>query len=235
MTEQEEAGRAADQVVREIENRVHSGHLADGEPLPPERNLMEEFGISRTVVREAVRVLSSRGLIEARPRHRPVVRKPSFDTAVDAISGIVTHLLTEPGGVKNLFDSRVMIEVSLARQAAILASKDDMANLRAALDANGSAVDDSQLFYATDMAFHRVLYEIPQNPVLPAIQKAFVAWLEPQWSQMPRLPDRNRENYHAHSFILEGIMMRDPDAAEAAMSAHLKDAWNQVSSTFEDL
>ncbi|WP_171102069.1 MULTISPECIES: FCD domain-containing protein [unclassified Ruegeria] len=235
MTEQDVSGRAADQVVREIEKRVYSGHLADGDPLPPERNLMEEFGISRTVVREAVRVLSSRGLIEARPRHRPVVRKPSFDTAVDAVSGIVTHLLTEPNGVKNLFDCRAMIEVSLARQAAEIANKEDLASLKAAVEANGAAIEDSQVFYATDMAFHRVLYEIPRNPVLPAIHKAFVAWLEPQWSQMPRLPDRNRNNFRAHTAILDGILMRDPDAAEAAMSAHLEGAWTQVSSTFKDL
>lgn len=235
MSKQEATGRAADLVVEAIEKSVHSGALPDGHPLPPERDLMEEFGISRTVVREAVRVLSSRGLIEARPRHRPVVRKPGFDTAVDAIGGMVTHLLTEPGGVKNLFDTRVMIEVALARQAAQTATKEDLAKLKSALDDNFAAIDNSDAFYASDKAFHRVLYEISGNPVLPAIHKAYTTWLEPHWSQMPRRPDRNSDNHKAHSDILEAIMMRDPDAAEAAMKKHLSDAWAQVRSTFEDL
>ncbi len=85
---------------------------------------MEEFGISRTVVREAVRILSSRGLVEARPRFRPVVRKPGYDGAVDVLSGIVPNLLTTKDGVKNLFDTRVLIEGALARQAALSAHKD---------------------------------------------------------------------------------------------------------------
>jgi DNA-binding FadR family transcriptional regulator len=235
MSSQNNTGRAADPIVRTIEDRIHAGALADGQPLPPERDLMEEFGVSRTVAREAVRLLSSRGLVEARPRFRPVVRKPGFDTAVDAIGGIVTHLLDQTDGVKNLFESRVMIEVSLVRQASVGASKDDISALKAALERNGAAINDSDLFYQTDKAFHEVLYQIPQNPVLPAIHKAYSTWLAPQWSQMPRLAARNQDNFQAHTTIFEAILMRDPDAAEAAMKAHLNAAWKQVRETFGDI
>ena len=234
MTTQEGSGRAADLVVKTVEQQIHAGKLRDGHPLPPERDLMEEFNISRTVVREAVRVLSSRGLVEARPRHRPVVRKPGFDTAVNAVEGIVTHLLAQPGGVKNLFDTRVMLETTLARQAATDADKEDISALKSALDANGAAVEDSEMFYQTDTAFHEVLYRIPKNPVLPAIHLAFTTWLAPQWSRMPRLPDRNRANFQAHTAIFNAILMRDADAAEAAMRSHLTNAWNQVVETFEE-
>ena len=73
--------RAADAVVEQLEARIFSGELADGKPLPAERELIAEFGVSRTVAREAVTMLASKGLIDARPRHRPVVRKPDYDTA----------------------------------------------------------------------------------------------------------------------------------------------------------
>ena len=234
MAAQDGSGRAADFVVQTIENRILSGALPDGKPLPSERDLMEEFAISRTVVREAVRTLSSRGMIEARPRYRPVVRKPGFETAIDAVGSIVTHLLAAPGGVKNLFDTRIMIEAALVREAAKDATRDDIAALKSALEANGAAIEDSDLFYQTDIAFHEALYRLPKNPVLPAIQKIYVTWLSPHWSSMQRLPERNRENFRAHSAIFEGILMRDPDAAEAALRAHLEDAWNQVRHTFED-
>ncbi|WP_417210145.1 FadR/GntR family transcriptional regulator [Antarctobacter sp.] len=235
MAPQDDSGRAADQVVRSIADRIRAGTLADGQPLPPERDLMEEYGISRTVVREAVRTLSSRGLIEALPRHRPVVRKPGFDAAIDAVGSIVTHLLGEPGGVKNLFDSRIMVEAALVRQAAKEASKHDIAALTAALEANGASILDSEEFYRTDNAFHGVLYQIPQNPVLPAIHRAYTTWLAPQWSRMPRLPDRNRANLEAHKAIYDAILMRDPDAAEARLRDHLATAWAQVRETFGDV
>ncbi|WP_240484657.1 FCD domain-containing protein, partial [Pseudoponticoccus marisrubri] len=62
-----------------------------------------------------------------------------------------------------------------------------------------------------------MLYDIPSNPVLPAIHRAYTTWLAPQWSRMPRLPDRNRANYEAHAAIFEAILMRDPDAAETCL------------------
>ncbi|RMD94815.1 MAG: GntR family transcriptional regulator, partial [Alphaproteobacteria bacterium] len=197
--------RAADSVVREIEARIRRGALRHGAALPSERELMAEFGVSRTVAREAVRTLAARGLVEARPRHRPVVRKPGFDSAIEAVSGIVMHLLAEPGRVKNLFDTRVMIEVALARHAAIEARREDIAAMKAALDENAAAIDDSDRFYQTDKAFHGVLYAVPKNPVLPAIHRAYSQWLEPHWSRMPRLPERNRENHAAHTAIFEAI------------------------------
>ena len=227
-------GRAADLVFRSIEARIQSGALSEGQALPSERDLMEEFGASRTVVREAIRSLSDRGLVESRPRHRPVVRKPGFDTAFDTVSSVVTHLLGQSGGVKNLFDTRIMIEAALVREAAQSATKDDIAAMQAALDANGEATENSALFYETDMAFHAVLYDVPRNPVLPAIHKAYTAWLSPHWMQMDNPPHRHHANYLAHKAIFDTILLRDPDAAEAALRDHLRSAWTQVSRTFED-
>ncbi|SIN83535.1 FCD domain-containing protein [Vannielia litorea] len=233
-TRERRAGRAADTVVRSLSEKIQSGEYSDGTPLPPERLLMEEFGISRTVVREAVQSLSKQGLLEARPRHRPIVRKPGYDAAISAMESVVHHLLNNSGGVKNLFDTRILVEGALVRQAAQQARKDDIAALKAALEANQVAIDDSEEFYRTDRAFHALLYEIPRNPVLPALHKAYVTWLAPQWSRMPRLPERNRANFEAHERIFDAILMRDPDAAETALRTHLEEAWDQVCQTFGD-
>lgn len=224
--------RAADAVVRQIEARIAAGDLADGDPLPPERDLIESFGVSRTVVREAVATLASRGLVENRPRFRPVVRRPGYDAALAAADGVVGHLLAQSGGVKNLYDTRIFLEASLVRQAARQALKDDIEALKRALDANEAAIPDSAAFYQTDVAFHAVLYDIPKNPVFPAIHKAFTAWLAPHWVKMPRSPERNRVNFQRHSDIYHAIRDRDPDAAEAALNAHLNAAWEYVRGTF---
>ena len=226
------SGRAADDLFRIFEEMIGRGDLPEGAPLPPEREIVETYGVSRTVVREAVQALANKGLVEARPRFRPVVRKPSFDSAFDAVETVIRRLLSEPEGVRNLFETRIMIEAALVRQAATEAKKEDLKALKDALAANGEAIDDSELFYRTDMAFHEVLYSIPRNPVLLAVHKAYTSWLAPQWSKMPRLPDRNRQNHKAHSAIYEAILMRDPDGAEAALRTHLDNAWTQVCKSF---
>ena len=235
MQNRENKGRAADMVVKVLAQRIQSGELEDGQPLPPERDMMEEFGISRTVVREALVALSNKGLVEARPRHRPLVRKPGYDSAFSAIESIVTYLLGQRGGVRNLFDTRILLEAALVRQAAKTADKQDIAALKRALEANQASIEDSETFYQTDMGFHRILYEISRNPVLPAVNRAYTTWLAPHWLQMPRLPDRNQANFEAHRQIFDAILMRDPDAAEDALKRHLENAWDQVRQTFGEL
>ena len=189
--------------------------------------------MSRTVAREAVTILAGRGLIDAKPRFRPVVRRPDFETALGVLGGIVHHLVGQQGGVKHLFDTRTFIEAALVRQAATGADKLDISNLRDALAKNGDATEDSDLFYETDMAFHSVLYTIPRNPIFPALHKSYTAWLGKHWRQMPRLPERNQRNFEAHQAIFDAILSRDPDVAETALRAHLAEAWDQVHATFE--
>jgi DNA-binding FadR family transcriptional regulator len=227
------ASRAADAVVARLETLISSGQLADGSFLPAERELMAEFGVSRTVAREAVARLAGRGLIETRPRFRPVVRKPGYDSALLALGGVVDQLLGQASGVKNLYDTRVFLEAALVRHAALHARKDDIAQLRSALADNEAAIGNSGQFYLTDMAFHAVLYELSRNPLMPAIHRAFTAWLRPHWERMPRAPERNRINYLSHRAIYQAIVERDPEAAEQALKGHLGAAWEYVRGTFE--
>jgi GntR family transcriptional regulator, sialic acid-inducible nan operon repressor len=226
------SSRAADAVVSRLEARIVAGELADGAYLPAERELMAEHGISRTVVREAITRLAGRGFVEARHRFRPVVRRPGYDAALSAVGGVVSHLLTGKGGVKNLYDVRVFLEAALVRAASLYARKEDIAALRRGLEANRDAIPDSADFYATDIAFHALLYEIPKNPVFPSVHKAFTSWLAPHWERMLRSPERNRVNYLGHQEIFEAIVERDAEAAERALQNHLAAAWEYVRGTF---
>lgn len=227
--------RAADKLVAAIEAQIQSGALASDDPLPPEREIVRAHGVSRTVVREAVRILASKGLISARPGFRPVVARLGYASAVDAVGSVVTQLLSQPGGVRNLFDLRIRMEASLVRDAAQTATPDQIDKLEAALAENHLAIPNSTRFYETDVAFHAVLYEVPQNPILPAIHRAYTDWLSQHWIKMARSPDRNEINYQAHKAIFDTILRRDPDKAEQALRDHLRFAWTQVSETFGNL
>lgn len=228
----DKSGRAANLVGSVLAQRIYSGQLKSGSVLPAERELSEEFCVSRTVAREAVKILDGKGLINVRPRHRPVVLQPNFDMVGSVLGNLVHYLIEQPKGVENLFGLRVFVEASLVRTAAAQAQKEDIANLRTALNNNYACIKDSVKFYETDVAFHAVLYEVPRNPIFPALHRSFVQWLAGHWQQMPRLPQRNRRNYLAHQAILDAILNRDPDEAEAALRAHLADAWAQVHQTF---
>ncbi|MXY34676.1 MAG: FCD domain-containing protein [Boseongicola sp. SB0676_bin_33] len=226
--------RAADNLVSIFELQIIDGTLAVGKPLPPEREIMQSFGVSRTVVREAVQTLAVKGLVNARPRFRPVVRTPGYDAAIEAVGSVVNRLLTVPGGVRNLFELRIMMEAALVRDAALHADKNHVARIKQALDDNEAALGDSERFFETDVAFHRVLYEVPANPVLPPIHQAYTDWLSSHWTRMPQDPERNHVNFKAHGKIFQMILFRDPDAAERALRDHLDEAWNQVRLTFAE-
>ncbi len=194
---------------------------------------MQQFHASRTVVREAIAALANRGLLECKPRFRPIVRKPDYTAALQAIGGTVGHLLDERGGVKNLYDSRVFLERALVREAARAARREDVLELREALAVNEAAVSDLDEFYATDVAFHGVLYRVPRNPIFLAVQQAYIDWLSPHWEKMPRSKERNLVNYKSHERIFLAIEDRDPDAAEQALISHLNAAWEYVRATFD--
>ncbi len=226
-------GRAANLVVSALEKRIYTGQLKSDSMLPAERELSEEFCVSRTVAREAVKILGGKGLIDVRPRHRPVVLQPNYEMAVGVLGNLVNYLMEQPEGVEHLFRIRIFVEAGLVRMAATDARKEEIASLREALAHNADAIEDSEKFYETDMAFHAVLYTVPRNPIFPALHRSFCDWLAVHWKQMPRLPERNRWNHESHKAILDAILDRDPDKAELALRQHLDDAWTQVCQTFE--
>ncbi|MBU2367127.1 MAG: FadR family transcriptional regulator [Alphaproteobacteria bacterium] len=219
-------------LVRQLADDITSGKLVSGDPLPPERELMTSFAVSRTVVREAISALSARGLVESRPRYRPIVRGYDFDTSFNALSDIVSHLLLKENGARTLYDVRMFFEAALVRHAVTHARREHIAELRATMKRSLSSLDDHVAFDNADVDFHAVFYAIPGNPVFPAIQKAFVKWLYGHWQSMGRSRADNLVSYEGHVAIFNAVTDRDADAAAQALVAHLSETWGRMSSTF---
>jgi DNA-binding FadR family transcriptional regulator len=217
--------RLADTVSAELARMIAAGTLPSGARLPTERDLMRRFGVSRSAVREAIQGLAARGLLLTRPGHRPVVRGRNYEAAVDTLGRLVSHLVEDETGVRNLFETRVFLEAALARHAALHARRDDIEALEVALEANRAAIGEPERFYATDAAFHALLYRVPRNPIFPEVHRAYVEWLQDHWRLLPRGAEFDRVNHAAHAEILNAIVMRDPDGAEGALRRHLATAW----------
>ncbi len=223
-------GRLADAVSDELARMIQSGRLKEGTRLPAERDLMQRFGVSRAAVREAIAALANRGLVVTRFGHRPVVRKPDYEVAIGKVGNLIGHLAADGPGVWNLFESRIFLEAALARWAAGHARRDDIEELRAALEANRDAIGDWSRFYDTDIAFHAVLYRIPGNPIYPAVHKAYVEWLIQHWRSLQTSAELDRMNFAGHQAVFDAITTRDPDGAEDALRRHLGAAWELIRS-----
>ena len=180
---------------------------------------MEEFGASRTVIREAISALAKPG--SARKPAPLSADRAQLDylTVLNAAGNVVQHMLNGRDGVKNLYDSRVFIERALVREAAVLATKDDIAALKDVLAAKWGRDRDSLEFLPDRHGFPRRALPHSRQSHFPAIHAGSPRGL-PHWEKMPRSPERNEVNFLAHKAILYGILDRDPAAAEEALRNH---------------
>src|SRR5436853_3007688 len=130
---------------------IEDGRLKPGDRLPPERDLAETFGVSRTSVRDAIRVLEMRGLVEPRHGEGTIVREVPIDAIV---SPLADALAMSKNLTADLFDMRKMLEPPLARAAALRASDEDLTSLEAILERQADRIRAGEIAIAEDNAFH---------------------------------------------------------------------------------
>lgn len=197
-----------------------------GDELPSERDLMKEFGVGRTVVREALFHLQRMGLVELRSGARARAVAPTPKAVVTSLSGSARYLLAAPNGMRHFQEARLFFETGLARDAARLASDADIQNLRGALAANHNSIGNLAQFERTDVAFHFAIAVIPRNPIYTAMHEAIIEWLIDQRHITLHHPGANRTAYEAHEKICDAIAARDCEGAASAMREHLEYVMN---------
>ena len=210
-----------EEVALRLEEMIRNGRFVPGDQLPSEKDIMEELGVGRSTVREAMLALQKMGLATVKSGERARVTTPTAQVLVDELSGAARLLLSQKGGVQRFQEARALFEIGLARIAAQTATKDDIERLRQALEANRQAFGDSDEMMSTDVAFHYVIAAIPGNEIFTALYNAVVEWLTEQRETSLRAPRAAQLAYAAHERIFKAIATHDPAAAEAAMQDHL--------------
>jgi DNA-binding FadR family transcriptional regulator len=213
-------GNLVDRVVRTIERQILDGRLPQGTRIPAESELCISLGVSRPVVREAVRILVGRGLLETR---QGVGTKVRAVTQAEVVKPLTLFLRTRGQEVDlaHLHKVRSILEVETAAMAAEEATDTDIAQLAQICFEMESAARDPQQFIRKDFEFHRCLGESTHNPLMIVLLDSVQLLASEVRTLVSRQVGAFERAVPGHRRIVEGIKSRDQDAARLAMHEHL--------------
>jgi DNA-binding FadR family transcriptional regulator len=207
--------------------RIVQGKYPPGSSLPAEPALCESFSVSRTVVREAVKLLQEKGLVQVRRGSGTVVMPQVTWNMLDEL--VLTASVAEANGLDVLDDlvvTRRLLESDMANVAARQADDDVVAQLEQLVDAMDTLVDDPARYADQDRAFHDTIMRTSGNSIARAVVRA----LESQVVNTARYlgeirPDLCVASNRGHRSIYERIAAHDPQGAAEAMFTHITEAW----------
>lgn len=210
------------EVLDRLMRRIESGEIRPGDQLPPERELMEVYGVGRPAIREALQAMERSGIVEISHGERARVVIPTAQDLIAQIGSGARHLLqVQPDTLEHLKQARIFLEAGTARMAAERATPGDVALLRQRIEEHRAAVPPNEGFLQRDMAFHREIARISGNPIYPAIVEAIFQWASAYYQPMVRAPGAESLTLEEHTRLVDAIEAHDASAAEEAVRAHL--------------
>lgn len=224
--------KPVDLVVEQIRSRIASGELQREQKLPTERELALLFGVSRGVVREAIKILNGMGLVDSRQGSGIFVR----NDPVPVISqGITLSVIAEDSAVNQLFEFRDLLESHAARCAATQATAEQLAAIQAAAAATSVAAtsDDQAKFGAADRQFHLAVAEASNNPYLVVVLRA-VWQIQGDVVKLLAQPKLFMTNAGVtHGRLADAITARDSAAAAEIMHTHVSASGSTIRESLE--
>jgi DNA-binding FadR family transcriptional regulator len=216
--------------VHEIGVRIVDGELKPGETLP-DNGFVGESEVSRTVVREAIKVLAAKGLVESRPKVGTRVR-PRRDWNLLDPDVLAWQIEVGPDAefLGQALELRRMIEPAAARLAAARATDAEIAALNEAYEAMAAAGDDLDAFMEPDLRFHSLLLESCRNELLEHMSEIFTAVLRTIFAYSSSSSRSYPRAARRHRAIVKAIEARDPDAAERAVLRLIDDTKKELAS-----
>ena len=221
-----QSSKVFEKIAEQIEKRILSGELRSGDRLPTERELSEQFQASRTAVREAMKTLAQRGLVDMRPGRGTIV--------IDGTSQAMRHslglmmMVGQAGNSANLVEVREIIEPGIAALAAVRATKEEITAMREAVRVMDDNLNEANAFIAADNDFHRALAKGTQNALILTLVDSIVDLLSEQRKQIFALSGAPERGQIHHKSILESVVQHDAEAAREAMRAHLQQVREDV-------
>jgi GntR family transcriptional repressor for pyruvate dehydrogenase complex len=211
--------RLSEDVADEIQTEVLSARLQPGDRLPTEAELAVRFDVSRSVVREAAKLLIQRGLVDVRPGRGMVVAKRTLDGIVDQYALL---LETDAATFHQLMEVRLVLEVEISAVAALSRKAHHLQDMLAALTLAEDHRDDAATCLAADLAFHKAVAQATGNRFFALLTRPINEYLRRAYSHGFADMAHQEATLQEHRRLYEAIAVGDPDAARAATRAHLE-------------
>lgn len=201
--------------------RIRLGEFAPGDRLPTEKDLMEEYGVGRNSIREAVQALVTLGLVEVRPGRGTTVIGLDGTRALDAET--ISGLLKEEA-VEDLYAFRLLLEVEIARCAAKHASSEDLEEIERFARAYQFAYSQGVPVSSADDAFHAALAQASHNSIYTTVLDAVTGLIANARRLSERVPWAIERAATEHQEIAEAVRAGDSDRAAELMRHHIEEA-----------
>jgi len=210
--------RLYQEIVDQIQQQILSGALKPGDQIPAERDLAERFGVSRTAVREAIKSLTEKGLIEVFVGRGTFVTNLTTDRVVESITLLLRN---EQHNIESLQEARELLEVATARLAATRRSDAHVARLRAITSEMEEEQSISPRLVDGDTEFHVEVARATGNPVLALFSQTIVSLLRAERLYRDDVQTPLATAFAGHREIVDAIEDRDEARASQAMTDHL--------------
>ncbi|MDT6940834.1 transcriptional regulator NanR [Brucella pseudogrignonensis] len=215
--------KLSDEVFDRLENMITSGELTPGDEMPSERVLMERFGVGRPAIREAMQSLAKMGLVSISHGERAKVLKLTARSIFQQVDPTAKIMLAQSiDSLEHLKNARIFFERGIAREAALKATPQDVADLKAIVDRQRASLGEADAFISADMDFHIRIAKISGNPIFVGLSEAMLAWLREYHTHMLIWTGKENFTLVEHEEILDRIAANDADGAEGAMRHHLE-------------
>ncbi|TAN31773.1 FadR family transcriptional regulator [bacterium] len=216
-----------DEAIRQIKALVASGELEPGHKLPSERTLSEMLGLSRPSLREAIRALGALGILEIRQGSGTYVTSLSAELLAHPLSFVLASNIP---ALQGLFEVRLMLEVGAARSAAARITDADLKRIKTLTSQLPGQIGDLERFIEGDIAFHQMIHEASGNAVLVALMESLVILGKGSRMLTAKRREIRERTLAEHRQIYRALKAHDPDAAAAAMAAHLRHVRDELGS-----
>ena len=220
--------RLYEQIVQQVEDAILKGQLKPGDQLPAERDLAHSFGVSRTAVREAVKTLREKGLVEAYSGRGTFVTNGTSHSIRQSLDLMIRINPLE--GSANLAELRLVLEPEIAALAAARIEEQLLSTMREAVEEMDRSLRDPDAYVEADLDFHLALAEAVGNPMILSLLDSIVGLLREQRSRIFNVDGGPERGQFHHKRILAAVEQGNPEAAREAMRAHLQQVLEDSSS-----
>jgi|TARA_Y100000310_G_scaffold253669_1_gene260568 GntR family transcriptional repressor for pyruvate dehydrogenase complex len=219
-------------IVNQIQRMIRSGELNKGDRLPSERQLAEQFGVSRTAVREAIKSLAEIGLVDIMVGRGTFVANNTRDRIVASV-----HLLLDVEKVdkEDLQTARAILETPIARLAAKNRTEENCKKMQKLLDQMIVSKNRPKKFVDADTEFHIELAKASGNTAFVVLIQAIIRILRNERTYVRDFKEELDSAITYHREILYSVIQKDEEGAEVAMCSHLKHVAHVLKSLQEEL